>query len=244
MRINYFDEHLPRRVTLALFFGLCFAVIGWLVPETYFKYMDKTQYYTVVQPIPINQKWFKPCDDTILTATRTSLVDTQAVFGVDLILKDKNGTGILKVPNAHFITQASVRAGERVTVSVVYKLPCKLPDGLYYWQATMRYHVRGVEKEYTYVSDTFNVNQYGFDPEVVKIATRSGQLAPKPAVLSIRESKPIIAPSATVTQTPPPSQTNVYNNTFPPASPPESSPTPEPEKSLPQKILDTVKNLF
>ena len=57
-----------------------------------------------------------------------------------------------------------------------YTLPCDIKDGLYYWQATIKYHVRGFEKQYTYVSDTFNVNKYGMNPEIIKIATDEASL--------------------------------------------------------------------
>lgn len=171
------NEHMQKRVLYAISGAAVFAFLGFTLPYIYFRYFDNTQYYTVVQPIPVDRKYYKPCDNTILTTTRTSAVDTQATFGVDLVLKDKDSNTILKVPNAHFNTEASVKAGT-VTLSVVYKLPCALPDGLYYWQATMKYSVRGFEHQYTYVSDTFNVNRFGLDPEVVKIATMSGRPLP------------------------------------------------------------------
>lgn len=240
--MKFVDEHLSKRVFFAIIFASVFIALGGALPDLYFRYLDNTEYYTVSQPIPVNQKWFKPCDDTILTATRTSLVDTQANFAVDLVLKDVKGNRVLKIPNAHFTTDASVQKGEDVTISVVYKLPCDLADGLYFWQATMKYHVRGYEKFYTYISDTFNVNQYGVDPTVLKIATESANLKnippsryqdiftvkPSPTPIIIREESKPAGQSG--------EQTVIINNQQQPQPTPQPTPTPNNPNNVPDFV--------
>jgi len=203
--MQYLDQHLPKRITFAVIGLLLFVLLGQAIPDFYFKYFDKTQYYSIIQPIPMDQKWYKPCDETTLTATRTSLIDTQASFSIDLILTKSDGTEILKVPNGHLNRDASVKAGEKQTISVIYPLPCELPDGIYFWQATMKYSVRGVEKQYTYITDTFNVNEFGASPDAIKAATSSAQLnrpplrfapqntpTPKPTPVQNDQKEPVI----------------------------------------------------
>lgn len=172
---NYMDEHLPRRLLFAVLMAIIFMLLPIVFFYTYYGLLDQTQYYTVVQPVPVAQKWYKPCDDVVLTATRTSLLDISGAVQTDLVLK-QNSDIIFKVPDAKFNRNVSISKGEKVTVSVSYPLPCGLADGLYYWQITLTYKVKGFQHQYTAISDTFNVNQYGLDPDVINAATSSAEL--------------------------------------------------------------------
>lgn len=246
---NYFDEHLPKRVVLALVFAFHFMLIGWLVPELYFKYFDNTNYYTVVQPVPVDKKWYKPCDDVQVTATRTSLVNVNLDVNIELILR-KDGDTIFKVPNGKVHRTATVQQGKGVTILVTYPLPCDLPPGLYYWQIIATYKVHGYDRTYLAVTDTFNVNEFGESPELLKVATQSATL---------KQEVPVVRPAlraATTTPTPAPTvqpvtqsqagqsgqQTTVNNNNSQPGQ--EKQPTPVQNPSVIDNVLDSLRKLL
>lgn len=223
---KYMDEHLPKRVGWAVAFALVFIIIGLFLPDLYYKYLDQTQYYSVQQPIPVAQKWYKPCDDVVMTAIRDSRFDVSGTVQTDLVLKQGNNE-IFKVPNVKFNRGISVKKGNSVTVSFSYRLPCDLADGVYYWQLSFSYKVRGFDKEYVAISDLFNVNQYGVDPELIKIATESGSLRSDPIRNpSVRVVTPTPAPTSAPAQ-----NTTVINNNAAPQS--TSAPTPTPNQPNP-----------
>lgn len=228
---NYMDEHLPKRVIIAGILAIVFMAVPLMLFYIYFRFFDNTPYYTVIQPIPVAEKWYKPCDDVVLTLTRSSLIDLSGSIQTDLVLKQNNNV-IFKVPDAKFTRTVSVSKGDRVTVSVSYPLPCNLADGLYYWQITLTYRVRGFEHAYNAVSDTFNVNQYGLSPEVIKAATSAAELQRLPV------RNPAVRISPTPQPTSVPSQnTTIINNNPPPEEKDEEQPTPQqPNPPIPSGI--------
>lgn len=149
------DQHFSMRVFSALLFAVIFGLLGWAIPETYFRYFDKTQYYVVEQPVSVDKTIYQPCEDTVVTLVRTALVDTIGEFEVDLRLIDVDGVQF-NVNQAHISRVASI-AGGKTVVRASYPLPCDIPEGVYFWQATIRYHVNDIEKQYVYVTQTFQV---------------------------------------------------------------------------------------
>lgn len=243
--MHYFtDRHLPKRLILAAVFAFHFIVIGWLVPDFYFKYFDNTSYYSIVQPIPVDKKYYKPCENVLLTATRTSLINTTLTANIELILRKDNET-IFHVPDAKFQRNATIKEG-KITVLVKYPLPCKLPEGLYYWQVIATYRVHGYERQYIAISDTFNVNQWGNDPALIKIATESAKLGPSMALERALEPAPT---SVTITQTPQNSPSSsepvIINNNQSQSQPQQpSQPTPQQNPTILDGFLKSITNLL
>lgn len=169
--------HTKKRLLYAAIGAIIFSVVGFLLPYTYYRYFDTTQYYTVVQPIPVDSTFYKPCDDAVLNITRTSLIDISGEVQTDLALK-RVGSPDFVVPRARFHRRISVKKGEHVTISTSYRLPCNLATGVYYWQLTLSYEVRGFQHDYTAVSETFHVNAAGVDPDITD-ATKSATLTPR-----------------------------------------------------------------
>src|SRR3990172_10155025 len=223
MNEHYFTgKHLPMRFLYALVFAFMFSVIGWAIPNIYYQYVDGTVYYTVEQPISVDKTVYKPCKETILITKRNALIDTIAVFSTDLTLVGEDGSEF-KVPDGHLNTEASVRKGE-VVVKVAYKLPCELADGRYFWQSTMNYSVRGVQKIYTYITEVFEVSQdgellgEGFGKTSAPVRQNGDSPDPLPQENPSSESQPRNTQTTTVVNPQPESN--------PPA--PEPTPTPQP----------------
>lgn len=167
----------PYRFASAFIFAIIFLVIGELVPNIYFRYLDRTVYYSVTQPVSVDKNVYKPCGTTILTTKRTSMIDTTAAFYRDLRLVRSDGAQ-LKVSNTETNTQGIVRSGSQL-VSIGIKLPCNLQDGQYFWNVLMTYNYQGNPKTYGYITETFRVYKNGISPEgqeaIDKAATESAK---------------------------------------------------------------------
>ena len=153
------------RFIFAGIFAFAFAIVGWIVPNTYYKYFDKTVYYSVVQPVSINKTVYKPCEETILTTTRTSLIDTNILFTRYLRLVRVEDNAQIVIDEAINKSEIGVKKGI-MTVSRALKLPCNLIDGNYFWQAVAVYQYKGNQKTYTYVTENFSVRTTGVSENV------------------------------------------------------------------------------
>lgn len=152
--MNYFKgDQLPSRVLMALLFAGIFSVIAEFIPNVYFRYFDKMAYYSIEQPISVDKKFYNPCEVTRATIKRVSLINTTASSVIDLVLvkADKSEEKIINLNR-----DMAIIKGERV-LTVHWPLPCDIPEGKYYWQAVMKYNVNGIERTYSYISETFNV---------------------------------------------------------------------------------------
>lgn len=152
------DMFHPNRIMYALIFALLFSGIGYYAPAFYLENIDKTEYYTMQQPLKMDKITYKPCDTTVLTTTRKSLVDTNITFTRDLKLIRIIDEAHVTIPQARFISDQIVSKGIKV-ISVALPLPCDLEDGTYYWEGNGIYKVRNIEKNYIYISDSFEVKR-------------------------------------------------------------------------------------
>lgn len=220
------DQHLPMRTFSALLFAIIFGLLGWAIPETYFRYFDKTEYYTVEQPVSVDQTIYQPCDDTVITLVRTALVDTIGEFEVDLRLIDVDGVQF-NVNQAHITRVASIAGGKSV-VRASYPLPCNLPDGVYFWQATIRYHVNGIEKQYVYVTQTFQVLQE-LPEEGEEVTTQPSFV--NPSATRVAPMTPVPVTTEVVIENPEFTIVNEKSDesTVPPAEAKEPEPNPDPQ---------------
>lgn len=195
-------SELPARLFFMLMGAFMFSVIGAIVPGFYYRYLDRTDYYTVEQPVSVDKEVYAPCEETILIAKRNSLIDTSADFSTDLTLVSEDGSEF-KVPNGHINTEASVRRGE-VVMKVAYKLPCDIVDGRYFWQSTMNYKIRGIDKTYIYITEVFEVSESGKPlPANFKQTTIIKQASPIPVVsTSPNTSQPTTQNTTVINESP------------------------------------------
>lgn len=147
-----------------LFAGILFAIFSFVgsLPDIYYRYFDNTQYLTITQPVSIDKKNYAPCEKVVLTTKLTSQVDLNARSLVQLILIKDDGTnsGVGRILQG----EVPILARKEHIVSGALQLPCDLSTGRYYWQGTATYSIRGYEKTYSFISDTFNVSVSGLTP--------------------------------------------------------------------------------
>ena len=146
-------DHLPNRLMFALFMAVLSMVLVKVTGDVYFRYFDKTVYYSIEQPISVDKKFYNPCDVTKATIKRVSMIDTTGSSVVDLILMNADNQQE-KIANLN--RTMAIPKGTR-TIVVDWPLPCNIPEGRYFWQAVVKYSVRGIEKSYGYLTETFNV---------------------------------------------------------------------------------------
>lgn len=249
------DKHTSHRILFALIGASIFALVPLLLSYTYFRFFDQTNYYTLVQPISIDQKWYRPCDDVVLTSNRTSLMNLSGTIQRKLVLKRANDSNFI-VPSGQSVKSISVKKGKAISVSASYRLPCDLANGLYYIEITFIYPVRTFEHTYVAISDTFNVNDLGINPNTVRYATQSAQLQAEPPVRNpaVRVITATPIPQQPATQASQGSQgggsTTIINNnnTAPtagssatqPTAVPAQNPTPQPTAKPTQTPLVCV----
>ena len=158
-------EDFTKRFSYAVLFAIAFTIIGWAIPETYYRYVDNRNYLIVDSPISVDKNYYKPCENVILTTSLTALVDMDAVLLNQLVLVDEAGVQH-QIPSSLIELQAPIRKSDAHVVSHHFRLPCDLIDGRYYWKGTFTYFVRDSRKVTSFISQTFNVNQLGLPVEV------------------------------------------------------------------------------
>jgi hypothetical protein len=157
------SKHLPGRIFWAVIFAALFSSVSFAIPQTYYKFIDTTEYLTIDSPISVDGTYYKPCDLVSVGAGIESKIDVEAIVLTELVLVKDNGD-TTRIDGSQIVQQAPFRKSEHRLISSYLKLPCELEDGRYYWQGNAVYMIRGFERTESYISETFNVTQSGLSP--------------------------------------------------------------------------------
>jgi len=146
------------RLVYVLLFATLFVVLGYIIPQIYFKYFDRTLYYSVQQPASVDREVYKPCDKLVVTIVRTSLINVSAHATVQIYLVNVEGK-IIK-HNPLFDGSVLIEITNKAVVYLSYIVPCDLIDGKYYLKAIVDYTVpsTNIRKNYIWVTDSFTVS--------------------------------------------------------------------------------------
>lgn len=215
---------LRPRFLYAVLFAFLFSFMGWAIPEVYFRYLDKTEYLVVQQPVSVDRKLYAPCERTRLTTKLEAKVDVNVKSLTQLILTNEKGD---KIRASEVIeAEAPILADDEHIVSGWLNLPCDLEEGLYYWQGNATFEVNGNEKTISFISETFTVEISEEEPEE-KEATPSAQTTLRQPFFIPSSPAPTAAPSPQPTSQP--NNSTVIINNQPPAQPtPQPTPAPQP----------------
>lgn len=166
-KVNYFDEHLPKRVVHAFLFSVMFMIIGRSVPDFYYRFIDKTNYITFSQPISFNRKTIHKCDTIISTTRVYSKLDLNIILHTKIIRIYKDGKlqGIYEYPQSKTFIRKTIKDG--VVYVIPFSLPCKakykngdpiaLTPGIYFLEAIVNYEVYGYQKTYGLITDQITI---------------------------------------------------------------------------------------
>ena len=136
--------------------AVLFMAVGWGIPETYYRYFDKTVYYEIQSPITVLEKHnFSPCEIVHFRMYRKSFVDSTSKTITQLELVRNSTSEIVEYATLDGIIIDT--KGQFVPIDIAKKLSCDLEAGTYYWKGVAKFYVRGIEKSESFQTDMFNV---------------------------------------------------------------------------------------
>lgn len=147
----HFISHIKANFITIVLFTVGAVLIGQGLPNLYFRYIDKTVYYKIENPVYVEQFDYKPCDDVIFEIKRNSLIDASAVYITELVLV-YNNTEV-----KYYNDTVAISVGSD-TIHAKLPLPCNLEKGDYYLRGVVTYKVRGFDKTTPFYSTQFKVN--------------------------------------------------------------------------------------
>lgn len=153
---NLFSEHNLIDTILHMMMGaVLFMVVGYYVPLIYFRYFDTTVYYKIYNPITVEKKRNEICSYVDAYIHREALVPIKgnSVRQLTLFRLDKNG---LRERIRNFSTDMQAEEGE-ATVIAHWPIPCDIPLGTYFFEGTVSYRVRDIEKYTRFYTENFDI---------------------------------------------------------------------------------------
>ncbi len=145
----------PARFLYTVAFTTLFIIFGFYAPKVWLTYFDKTDYYSVEQPVPVDKEVYKPCENIIATIVRTSFIVDSAHSTVQVYLI--NGSTLNKY-SPLFDDNIIIEKSNARIFHLTYKLPCDLKNGKYFIQALITYHINGIPKTYIWATNAFTIN--------------------------------------------------------------------------------------
>ncbi len=133
-------------------FAAGFMIIGRFIPQTYYRYFDSTEYYLVKVPAAVGGKEFAPCNSVPVEINRVSLVDTEAVADINLVLVNLDS----KERVYREVRNIMITKGEAVYVAK-YNIPCSATPGRYIFDALVHFKVYDIDKYTHFYSEEFDV---------------------------------------------------------------------------------------
>lgn len=145
----------PTLLHMAIF-AFAFSFIGWALPQTYYKYIDDTDYLVVRYPMSVEPSEVEACDDITVFSTYTALDDIQAISYNDWMRLNEDGT-YTKVDTTS--RSGNFPKGEGETFSVDLEVPCRLDPGTYFISGVKKYTHKDAERSYSFITDAFHVEE-------------------------------------------------------------------------------------
>lgn len=144
-----------KTVPSVITFTLLFAILGTLIPQTYYQFFDLTEYYKIGEPVRIEQREYYPCDYVDAFITRESLIDGHGDSIINLsLVREDTGEVLDRVISEE--RRVTIKKGSG-TVITHWEIPCIAKPGRYYYDGVIEYEVRGIKKHEGFVSDVFRV---------------------------------------------------------------------------------------
>ena len=148
------NRQLTKRIILSLIFAASSMIITNQGTDFYLKNLDKTQYFTVSQPVQVENETYKPGESIKIDIVRNSSVTSRAVATVELILTNENGEKYKKTIGGN---EFNINKSVNEIICINFKLPSDVVPGEYYLEAIVNYKVKGIEKNYIWKSEEFKI---------------------------------------------------------------------------------------
>lgn len=144
------------KITNALLFGIFGVLLAMLVNsrnDLYYKYIDKTVYYSIESPARLDKRVYKACDKQMATLTVHSKISGTATNNRELVLERVSDQ---KEVVFRTETDVVVEVGDPRTVKVPLTLPCSLEIGEYAWRSSTEYYTpQGIRRFAGWTTEDF-----------------------------------------------------------------------------------------
>lgn len=152
-KLQLFTNHFQLQFLYIVVFAAAFSILGYLLPQFYRAYLDKTEYYKIHSATVVQDKSY-PCGAIQLRIHRTALVDFQGKQTNQLIelLKDES----LVMIKEYNIPEFTINKGEAIVLRT-FVLPCDLEVGEYSFRGSVSYSVDNVSKTVFYKTNQFQI---------------------------------------------------------------------------------------
>jgi hypothetical protein len=143
-------EHIKDSACEIAIFAAVFAVLGYFIPQAYYQYFDKTQYFSIENPMMVEGNNFYACDTITVEVHRKAAYAMQAVSVSELVLYKDN------VEVARYKKDLSINLDSDI-VHTTWDLPCNLMPGNYFFRGVVNYKFRGLDKTTEFFTTVFDV---------------------------------------------------------------------------------------
>lgn len=153
--LKYIGREMRSRGIYIAFFAMVFVMFGTLVPDVYYRYFDKTQYYQVID-IELLATTYPACGKVSYLVKRVSLIDMTLKIESNLLKVEENGQ-LVKV---HIFPTVVSGAGKgNDWIKAMRQLPCDLDEGDYIIQFFYNYNYNSIEKVFRKDTKPFIVSK-------------------------------------------------------------------------------------
>lgn len=159
-QINRFSSHINVQLKYIVFFFLLFTLMSSGIQgaaNIYYIYYDKTQYYKITSPVPVEKKENELCSYVDAYIHRVALAP---IYGTSI----RQLTLIRKIDGkkeriASYTTDIQADLGED-TIIAHWLLPCtekEAPFGSYQFEGTVQYQVFGTTRYEHFFTENFDI---------------------------------------------------------------------------------------
>lgn len=143
-------DHAKSNIVFILVCAVSLAFLGQVLPTIYFRYFDNRVYYSIKSPVNVQKDQYKAGETVVVEFDRNSLITTNAVSVVDLVLYQNNREV------EHYRRDVSIEAGSQ-EIEAIFCLPTTLDPGGYLLRGVISFRVRGVDKTASFYTESFEV---------------------------------------------------------------------------------------
>lgn len=138
---------------MAIAGAIAFMAMGFLIPVLYRTYFDKTEYYTLVQPVEVQAGEHKACERVTMVMRRTATINTVGTFTYEVSRLQGEGS----TPVAHYRVDDVVISKGQETLYKPITIPCDAEPGTYYISGIVEYYIDRTPKTYNFYTYEFEV---------------------------------------------------------------------------------------
>lgn len=132
------ENEWSSRLTNAILGAILFIVVGYYVPNIYYKYFDNREYFKI-NSVQTTEAAYAQCAISTVVVQRTSQIDANATRYVDIALQSENGESTIPVPE--LTRNILIERNDNKIIIDGLTIPCSLKNGEYRWVIKIHYMV-------------------------------------------------------------------------------------------------------